>query len=87
MSELVRKISTMLSQSDDWECDRYRLTHKPTGIALWVSNGSFFLDIDGYDGSIGLIERHWLWFTKVRPLIKKMRVAKALELIEKITQV
>ena len=86
MSEIGREISNLLSRTDEWKCDRYRLTHKPTGIALWVSNGSFFLDIDDYAGTIGLIERHLLWFAKVRPLLKKHRDSQVLEVIRKINQ-
>ena len=43
----------------------FTIVHNPSGQQFWVANGGFFFD--GYQPkaiqkSIGLIERHWLYF-------------------------
>lgn len=70
MSKVGREISNLLSRETEWECTEYRLTHKPTGLNLWIANGAWFFDVDDFKGAIGLIERHWIWWSRARSLIK-----------------
>lgn len=88
MSKLGREISILLQHPDDWECDKYCLKHKPTGIELWIANGPFFLDVWNRDriGAFDLLERHWLWFTQVGLLVKKLKPKKPTK-EEKIVEV
>lgn len=52
----------------------YTIMHIPSGVELWVGNGSFFFAVHRPIGaSFGLIERHALWwkFRHVRRALKK----------------
>ena len=73
LSDVGQALWDSLGNPDDWEYGRsgskYTIVHKHSGIALWIANGSWFLD--GYDElviypsppkvQIGKFERHILW--------------------------
>lgn len=42
-AELFNTLKESLSRTDEWEVALYTITHKPSGIILWVDNGPFFL--------------------------------------------
>jgi len=53
-----------MKRVEEWEISRYELTHKPTGLILWIANGWMFLEADR-DSPIplspSLLERVRLW--------------------------
>ncbi len=53
-----------MNRVEDWRIGRYVLTHNPTGLELWISNGWTFLE--STDDSpiyvrLSLINRFRLW--------------------------
>lgn len=74
MSAAGRALSKALENTEDWTgYSEYHITHVPSGQVFWVGNGAWFFD--GYkprsiEHSIGLLERHWLYF-KARKIIAK----------------
>lgn len=74
LTDVGKALWDSLDNPDDWEYgesgSKYTIVHKSSGIALWIANGSWFLD--GYNElvfgkprppkvEIGLFERHILW--------------------------
>lgn len=76
MSAAGRALSKALESPDDWDAlSKHRIIHRPTGMQFWVASGAWFFDgiePDGIQKSIGLIERHWLYF-KARTIRAKYR--------------
>lgn len=84
LSPQGRAIWDSLEDATAWEFgshSEYTLVHKASRITLWIGNGRFFLD--GYETfyslaipapkpSIGLFERHILWF-KVSSVMKTLK--------------
>jgi hypothetical protein len=70
-----------LGNPDEWEDDSadkssgkvYTIRHLPTGYRLWTANGRMFLDgWSEWEGSIGLIDRWFLW-DRAYAITKKMK--------------
>lgn len=61
-SPIALAVWTALDKPSDWEVfNGARLTHRPSNVTLWVSNGPVFFNIHEGPGSIGLVERFIVW--------------------------
>lgn len=81
LSIVGKAVWDSLENVDNWKFGdsgtKFTIVHKNSNMSLWVSNGRFFLD--GYDTfvlgesppkiSLGLFERHIIWF-RVSRVIK-----------------
>ena len=76
LSPIAKEIWTMLDYPEDWMFDvyekseRFIIIHKETHIALWISNGRFFLD--GYKTSVWRKDENdhtVFWFETKKPHI------------------
>lgn len=79
MSALGQIIRDALSVPDDWYSAngaRHFITHKPSGLNLWVGNGPFFFTFwdlpENAECKLGYIERHILW-RRAKPMVEKFR--------------
>lgn len=89
MSAAGRALSKALDTPGDWAIRLdLILSHKPSGVEFWIGTGPFFFD--GYvkyqlggAGSIGLIERHWLYF-KARKIVKANRHNSGADLVARL---
>lgn len=58
---------------DQFGVTKYVLRHKPSSAEFWVSNGGWFFDgREGNAGTIGLIERHYLYVVFRRQQNKRL---------------
>ena len=71
MSEFGKTLSTLMEKPESWTVNNYQLTYKPTGATFWIANGGWFFDSEK-GKSLGLCERHFLWF-KAKRLIDKLQ--------------
>lgn len=61
---------------DEWDAnvhtgDVFELIHMPTGARFWTPSGPFCFDgRNDLEGSIGLIDRHIIWWTRAYPLVR-----------------
>lgn len=76
MSKFGKEVARLLKNDGDWDCSEYELTHRPTGLELWIGTGVWFFDASKFTGAMGLFERHWIWHTVARPLVKLLKPRK-----------
>lgn len=69
----------LTNSSDDWEINRYRAHHKPTGIKYWIANGLLFFHNDGPTLSVNLGFWNWLKLWKWIQNCKRMKVIKSIK--------
>lgn len=50
MSELGQEIAQMLREDDCWDASEYTVTHKHSGLQLWIANGEPCFRIYGVAG-------------------------------------
>jgi hypothetical protein len=63
LSEQGKVVFDLLEDSNSWSFSGTVITHKVTGLQLWISNGRFFFDIypDSAKPCLTLIDRLILW--------------------------
>lgn len=59
MSIAATIIDSLQNKPEEWTADKYVLSHKPTGLRIWIAN--WFLGVSPYESeipfSLGLIDR------------------------------
>lgn len=90
MSCLGKIVYHALSSPDDWctvDGARHTITHKPSGLQLWVGAGPFFFTFWELPANarfdLGLIERHVLWW-KAKPLVRQFRIEAQLKALGQV---
>lgn len=84
LSPVGKVIYNSFNNPDEWntEDSDYTITHRKSGIILWIANGAFFFDgYNEYTGIFGYFERHIMW-SKYKGL-RKIRAKQQYEKIEK----
>lgn len=54
-------IAAAMDRVDEWECDRFHLCHKPSGLSFWVANGYAFFEAESRRMPLGIFGRLRLW--------------------------